>query len=84
MCSLSLAIVSKLVAVPTSKDGTAIEDGYAARTASSWAEEPSSLPSIVAPRAVQKNWILLAFPILPVPLVLVAENNAVEISNPGV
>src|SRR5207245_7587092 len=46
--SLALAIVRKLVAVPTSKDRTAIDDGYSARTASGGAEEPDSFPSVVA------------------------------------
>src|SRR5437762_4304782 len=64
--SLALAIVRKLVAMPTSKDRTAIEDSYSARTASCAAEEPDSFPSIVAPRAVEKDWILLILPILTV------------------
>jgi len=77
--SLALAIVRKLVAVPTSKDRTAIDDGYSARTASGGAEEPDSFPSVVAWRAVQKDWILFILPILTVSLMPIAKNDAVEL-----
>ena len=70
--SLALAIVRKLVAVPTSKNRTAVDDGYSARTASGGADEPDSFPSVVAPRAVQKDWILFILPILTVTLMPIA------------
>ena len=77
--SLALAIIRKLVAVPTSKDPTAIDDGYSARTASGGADEPDSFPSVVAPRAVQKDWILFILPILTVSLMPIAKDDAIEL-----
>ena len=77
--SLALAIVRKLVAVPTSKDRTAVNDGYSGRAASGGAEEPDSFPSVVARRAVQKDWILFILPILTVSLMPIAKDDAVEL-----
>jgi hypothetical protein len=80
----ALALVCKLVAVSTSKNRAAVEDGYTARTASCGAEEPYSFPTIVASRVVQEDGIFLAFPILFVSPVPVAENKTVELGeNPN-
>src|SRR6266498_384413 len=80
VCGLTLALIRKLVAVPTGEDRTAIEDSNAARTTPRGAQEPNPFASVVAGCAVQENRILLAFPIFPVPLVPVAEDNTVELS----
>jgi len=58
---------------------TAVDDGYSARTASGGAEEPDSFPSVVAWRAVQKDWILFILPILTVSLMPIAKDDAVEL-----
>jgi len=76
---LTRAVIRKLVAVPTGEDRTAIEDRDAARTTACRADKPKPFASVVAACAVQENWILLAFPVLPIPLVPVAEDNAVEL-----
>jgi hypothetical protein len=76
---LALTIVRKLVAVPASKDRTAIKDSHTARTTVSRAKKPGSLASVVASRVIEKDWILFILPILIVALVSIAKNNAVEL-----
>ena len=77
---LALALVYKLEALPTCKDRTEIENCDAARTAPSRTEEPDSFPTVVAECPVQGNRIFRTLPVLPVPLVPVAEDNTVELS----